>query len=485
MTVIFERMFANQTRHPIRWLTAIAFLLALQISPDWLPTPDANAYLSIARSIATRHQLLMLGYADMAYPPGYPLLVSPAFLVAPRPFFTISVIQWLLAIAFMVGLYKWSIRQTPEAGLLVTILVLVNVTLWIYYRRALSEVAFMAVSIWGVLFLDRALESTRFRQRIFNTVVGTLLLVFLTLIREVGVLFGAALLMSICLRVCTRRLMARTAAWMAAIVFFPVFATLVGFVLCSQLTFARTHVFGTHLSGLLDSRVSFFDRVVDGVRLQIYAIGRLMVPGMFKAYGHRWLDANSLVYVPVCVALALGWKRWVVHRYDVYALVLPFYLLVYAIWDFDADTRYLLPILPLLAISLWYLIEPLKSYRLTVLAALICLHLFVALGYWATVELREAQRCNSQWAPISVLAAAVENRPEEIAAVVGVPQCARLMFSFLLDRPVYDLRIYPSEMSRADWLLQRSNQPVVQGFEREHTDDGYALSLRKPPIARR
>ncbi len=52
----------------MRWMAMLALLLAIQISPWWYPTPDATAYLSIARGIAVSHRLSNLGGIHLAYP---------------------------------------------------------------------------------------------------------------------------------------------------------------------------------------------------------------------------------------------------------------------------------------------------------------------------------------------------------------------------------------------------------------------------------
>src|SRR5690242_9607355 len=73
-----EDWLQNQVGHPVLWLAFFALLIAVQISPFWYPTPDATAYLSIARSIASGNGLRNFGYAHVPYPPGYPIIISPA-----------------------------------------------------------------------------------------------------------------------------------------------------------------------------------------------------------------------------------------------------------------------------------------------------------------------------------------------------------------------------------------------------------------------
>jgi hypothetical protein len=88
-----ERKLVLLQQHATWWLAAHAGMLLIQINAWWYPTPDSVAYLSIARSIATGHGVRNLGYAQIAYPPGYPLLMSLAFKVQSLPFLTISMMN--------------------------------------------------------------------------------------------------------------------------------------------------------------------------------------------------------------------------------------------------------------------------------------------------------------------------------------------------------------------------------------------------------
>lgn len=477
-----EGLLARQT--PIRWFAALALLLVIQINPWWLPTPDAAAYLSIARGLATHHGLRMFGYAHIAYPPGYPLLISPAFWLGPLPFLALATMQCLMALIFMWGLYRWMTYQTANGAMLLTVLVMVNATLWIYYHRTLSELAFMAIAVWAVLVLDRALDCATARGRLGNLVAGAMLLILLTLIREAGVLFAVALGMTAMLRVRRGTLSATDAVVAISIILLPAAATAIGFVVYTQRTFAATHVFGTHLSAFFNSRVPFARRLADGLRLQICGVGRLIVPGMFKAYGHAWLDVNTLLYSAVCLALFFGWYRWVRRRPDPYALVVPLYLLLYAFWDFDADTRYILPMLPAVVVALWYLVEPCK-HRLTLIATLAALHLAVALTYWAGVELPRAYACNRQRPVISRLVMAAADRPGRIVATADVPECARLFFALMLDRPVVALHGNLSAIDEPELVLATVAEQPAAGFRVAAAAGGYVLLSAEAPAAAR
>jgi hypothetical protein len=473
-----EDWLARQNHRPLRWMALLALLLAIQISPWWYPTPDAAAYLSIARGIATAHRLSNLGGAHLAYPPGYPLLISPAFLVSSRPFVILSFIHWLMALTLMLGVYRWTRGLAPEAALLLTGLVMVNVALWIYYRRTLSELAFMAVMIWTVIVLDSALQGSNRRSRARRAALGGMLLVALAMIRETGALFALGFAVAAILLVRDGKLRWTEGLWMSAILAAPAGAA-VGAFLLYDLATARAvpgSLFGTHLSGFLDPATPLAGRVIEGLRLRISETGRLLVPGMFKAYaGHgQWLNIDVFIYLAVFALIAAGWWRLIGRRRDVFAATLPLYFVLYAVWAFDADTRYLLPVLPVIVASLWFAIEPLTRRPLTALAALLILHLAVALGYWATIELPRGRRCNYEWASIEGLVPALKGQSGTVVAVHQVPECARLMLSYLIDRPVPERRS-PRDFAGARWVVVPAGSDALPGFQVKETAERYKL----------
>ncbi len=464
----------------MRWMAMLALLLAIQISPWWYPTPDATAYLSIARGIAVNHRLSNLGGVHLAYPPGYPILISPAFLVASRAFMAVSIIHWLMALIFMAGVYRWTHRLAPQAALLLTGLAVINTAYWIYYRRTLSEIAFMTVMIWTVVALDSALEAGTRGARAIRAAAGAVLLVAMALIREPGILFAPGFVVAAFLCVRDGKLRWPGALGMTAEVAAPAAAGVVAFMIYDRATAraAPSRVFGTHLGGFLDPSTPVFQRVAEGLRLRISEVGRLVVPGMFKTYAAhgQWMNVNVFIYLAVFVVIAAGWWR-LIRRRDVFAATMPLYFALYVVWAFDADTRYLLPLLPAIMVSLWFAIQSVTRFPLTVLAALLLLHLAVALGYWTTVEIPRGRECNNQWASAESFASVIKDNPGMAVATHQVPECTRLMLSFLIDRPVPE-RIDPNDFPDARWILEPAASPDLAGFRMEQTQGLYKLLLR-------
>ena len=473
-----EHWIASQSARPWPWMALIAVLLAVQVSPWWYPTPDAVAYLSIARGIAVTHRLSNLGGAHLAYPPGYPLLISPAFLMSSRPFLAISIIHWLMALIFMAGVYRWTCRMAPAAALLLTALSIVNVAFWIYYRRTLSELAFMTVMIWTVVALDSALEAGSRGARAIRTAAGTVLLAALVLIREPGILFAPGFAVAVFLCVRAGKLRWTDGLAIIAEVAVPAAAAVVGFLIYDRATarVAPSRVFGTHLEGFLNPATPIIPRVIEGLRLRISEVGRLVVPGMFKTYAAhgQWLNVNVFIYLAVFALVAAGWWRLIRRRRDVFAATMPLYFALYVVWAFDADTRYLLPMLPAIMVSLWFAIESMTRFPLTVLAALLVLHLAVAAGYWLTVEIPRGRECNRQWVSAEAFAPDIKDEPGMVVATHQVPECARLMLSFLIDRPVPE-RISPGDFPDARWILEPADSPDPAGFRVKQSHGLYKL----------
>ena len=110
-----EAWLARAEQRPARWLTLFAVVLGLQIGPLWYASPDGAAYVSIARSIAAGGPVARLGNPQLGFPLGYPLLISPAFLTGPRPFLLLSIVHWVLAVIFMLGVHRW-LRRRLGAG---------------------------------------------------------------------------------------------------------------------------------------------------------------------------------------------------------------------------------------------------------------------------------------------------------------------------------------------------------------------------------
>ncbi len=476
-----EAWLARQERRPTPWLAALALLLAAQVSPWLILTPDSVVYLSMARSIARSGDVEAFGGAHTGHPPGYPLLLSGAFHFAERPFVQISILHWCLAALLLVGLYRWARRTAPSAPLLVTGLVLVNVSFWMQLRRPLSELCFLAVAMWAATSLQHVLQARSLRSALARTAPAVATVLALGLIREAGILLVAGFGLSAALgsRDAPRAL--RLAAFL--LVAAAGSAGIIAFVHHDLTTAAAAGggegMLGTHLAGLLDPGPALRERLLEGIRLRIYEVGRLVVPGMFKSYAAdgRWLDWNTAVYVPLFCLFVTGWWRLARRTHDVLCLTFPFYLSLYVLWPFDAGTRYLFPMLPVLVASLAALLPGDFRHRLTVLALLLVAHLGVTLGYLAIREIPRARACHQQWAEITAIGAVMDADRGRVFALGG-PECAAWMLSFAVDRPVRRVTTAAEVGPRARWILAPAELPVPPGFRTRLRPGAYELLER-------
>jgi hypothetical protein len=121
-----EGWIEGVNRRPRLWLALFAVLMAVQISPWLYPTVDGCLYMKTARDFLAAPSLSEF---RCLVPPGYPALITPAFLLGNRPFLAIAVLQWLMSVALIGGVYVWARRQFPSAAVLLTGAVMFNISL--------------------------------------------------------------------------------------------------------------------------------------------------------------------------------------------------------------------------------------------------------------------------------------------------------------------------------------------------------------------
>jgi hypothetical protein len=192
---------------------------------------------------------------------------------------------------------------------------------------------------------------------------------------------------------------------------------------------------------------------------------------MFKAYDDGWPGITTLVYVPLAALLAVSWWRLARGRGEVFAWTVPPYLALHLVWPYSGGGRYLLPLLPVLWLSLWVLCAPLARRRL-LFAALIAAHLGVAIGYLVAIDAPRARACHAAWPAVDLVAARARPSGEPLSVAAGVPECVRLMLELAVDEPVGIAAAGP-------WLLLPRDAPPPEGFV-EDTVAGDFVLVRRP-----
>jgi hypothetical protein len=464
---LWEQRAVSAARRPACWLAVAAMLLALQVKWWWQPCPDALSYLSIARHMA-HGELQLLGSPHVRMAPGYPLLIAPAFLLSDRPFLIIAIIHFALALAFMAAVYVWFRRVAGSAAAPLTALVMCCACLWQYYRYAVSELAFMAALMWAAYALDRLLRAATRRQVAVWAAASVGLTVMAAFTRQVGVLLLCGFAAALLVRALRGEIAWRRAVGLAALVGAPVSAAVLALVGWDHAMAQRAGDGAkSYAQYLAADHMTPLQQVVEGIRLRT-SESRLVIPGMYKAYARtgQWLNPLTPFYLVVSTALAWAWWKKARELGDLLLYTLPAYVALYVVWPFDQGGRYMLPMLPVLVLCLWALLERLPQWRFTALLALVAAHAAASLVYWAR-DLQFAQY-HRHWPEVARLAEPLRCGPNTVGWCDpdDLPQLKgyKLMLAYEINRPLTEVAAHQPMGPRVRWLVAPWPPPEVEGF---------------------
>jgi hypothetical protein len=460
-----HELLTRVSRRPYVVLGSLAALLAIQICPWWCPTPDACAYLSIARSMAAGGPVESLGSPKLHYAPGYPLLISPAFWTGDRPFLLLSIMHWSMAVLFMLGVYRWMRRQFPDMGLWLTCLVMANVCIWMTVRLTLSEAAFLAVMVGTIEALQAVRDARSIGRIVLMTLLASLLMIGLSLVRQTGVFFAAGFGLMMLWAAYERQVSWTRAVATTLAVGIPASLVILGLLRYEARMAELTNLEArTYLDYFDSPDLSPLAQMTEGLRLRISETGRLMLPGMFKTYSRAgvWLNPNIVLYSTVFLVLGWGWWQLAGRTREVFALTLPFYLGIYLIYPYDQGTRYLLPLLPLMVACLWTVLERMPRQQYRVLGVLLACHLSVAVGNSVrqTWQFHEIDR---QWPEIDTVASVIGQAPGRVVAR-KLPTGAREMLQLALDRKIEVETGEEHGDGPVQWIVAPQGAPAYEGF---------------------
>ena len=470
-----DRSFPPATHR--RCLLFVLVLFAIQISPYWYGPSDGSTYLGMARHVFQDEPFAQPGEFNSAAPPGYPLLISPAFLFGDRPFLAISILNFLFAGCLLIGVYVWTRKIFPRMALLLTTVSMVNMAVLFHYRRTLKEVAFMAVAIWIVLLLDHARQGTR--RSAVSAAAAAALLCLAVLIRFSAILFAAGFGLSILLAAYQGKLAYRRGIILILLVGVPASGLLLQ-IMARQHDQQLTHGGPSYQRAFEKAYAKGQDRLVSGSTEWASSIGRVMIPGMFKTELKSLTDPNLVPYVMVMVIVGVGWCLLIrTGTGDVFALTLPFYVLLHILWPYNQGGRFAVPLLPILMVCYWVGIRRWFPFPKTSFVLAIILHAGVGFGYWLAVDLPHARTAAVHWKQLESVAGSVTEpglvqswKNEELTAA---------MLSVILDRPLYHTDSETLGISsHTAWLILPRSAAVVDGFECRHADDRWEVWRRIP-----
>ncbi|MBI4573115.1 MAG: hypothetical protein HY713_07485 [candidate division NC10 bacterium] len=479
------RVLAGIERRPMLGLVALAVLAATQINPWWRAGPDSAAYLSIARSLASGEGLARFGSPNSFYAPGYSVLVAPLFWISVRPFLAISTMNWVTTLLLAIGVYRWIRRLLPDQAVLVAGLVMVNVAVLEARLSTLSELTFMTLLFWSAEPLALAVYGSG-RRLWAAGALATVIVAILTAVRYPGALLLASLWILLVGLAVRRSISWVRAAALVVGVSLPVIALATAMIAHDQ---AMAEKAGnprlTYTRYFRRAAESASHQMLEGLRLRISEVGRLIVPGMYKSYARKgqWLNINMLIYLPAFTAVLLGWWRMVRFRMDPVLWLFPFYLGLYIVWPYDQATRYMMPLLPLLWMCVLTVLRAWRRVRKGlpgVVAGLLAAHFVVATVYWVP-WLRDARAQDANWVVVDEFAAVVGPK-EPSGAFVGNPGPMQWMFALAVDRlwPAYDAieRVPPG----GRWVIVSALTPPLPGYVVRREVGQFRLLERMFPV---
>jgi 4-amino-4-deoxy-L-arabinose transferase-like glycosyltransferase len=471
-----EQAVAWVRRH--RWIVAAIFalLLAIQITPEFKMSPDGVSYMSIARNLILRGRLERLGSPHIRYAPGYPIFISPAFLFGPRPFIAVQLLQWIYAMVSMLGVYIWFARYAGRSAIWIAALTMASAGYWDLFRTASSEIVFMPCVIWAGVFMARCIDARRPDGALMLAIV---LAALACATRQAGAMLVPGFVLALILGALRGRV-----AWPRALALGAVFAICIAIVSWGLIAFDH---WGIRQIASGDSGYtavfykpgrSLVGQTAEGLRRQIAEVGRLLIPGMWKTHSreHEFLNINNLIYAAVFVPVAIGWWRFCRETIDPLALALPFFVALYIIYPYDSGTRFTVPVFPVVAGCVWFLLKTHPDKRAAIFLVLTVIHALVAIGFWLD-DAAHVRRRYQRWPEIERIASAIPPRAKVIALRGEIDD--RWMFlMWLTDRPVAPETLNDPVAPSVDRIVTGAAEGIQSGFQIEAVVDDYRIEKR-------
>ncbi len=504
-----EQWLSWLEEHPRLSLGTLVFLLTAQISPWFYPTGDGSLYLSTVREFLSQFRAGQVSEFRCFVPPGYPLLILPAFLTGDKPFLALSILNWALAMALLLGTYRWMKRQFPSAAVLLTGVVMVNITLWTFYRRPLKELAFMAMLMWSVELLHHLLRPKPTRTTLLYAGGTGLLITLLSLIRYPGLTLVIGFTLAVLVQARRGDMSWKRAVGVAAAVgILPVIA--IGSWLAYDKQYAGGAVYLQEITGIYtedydnatepppdenpslqtwtrhlyfsDSKFvrSTLPQFLAGLQYRVTDLGCMSLPGFWKAVPDpsRWLDPWRFVYFAFFLLLLAGWWRIVRRRVDVLILTTPAYFLLYVHWVCDQPGgRFMLPILPAIVACTWMGCGLKQHSRACLFGLVLLLHLGQSTAYWLLIDAPRAINMDRQWHIADRFAESIRVEPSFVG-IQDLPLEVFLALNLTLDSRTRPQALAEPITPDIRWIVTPAGMAAPPDFILHDSVEGYTLLHR-------
>ena len=339
----------------------------------------------------------------------------------------------------------------------------------------------MATMIWSVVcftFYCNHRDTRQGKQLLF---VAIILMSYCTFIRPAGLMIavgGAAHLWFSDRR--EKRSLWQTAR-ILLIWLVPPSLVLIGFLAHETMATSGHLIRGTYISGLVPfESQSMLQMLQSGLHKRISDVGRLLIPGMFKAYSthESWLHITMFIYLPLFIAIAIAWYKQIRAKSEMLLWGLVPYLLLHINYSrFFDGARFLTPMLPVILLLAWVLLGTFKSARHGMLLILFVLHASIIIGL-AIREQPKLTKIQEQWKAAAICVDIIEDDPGTIHSVKDVNNL-ELQVMILADTGVSRKReLNDVNLDNPRWVLKRISKSTLRNHQRIWKDQEFELLKR-------
>ena len=343
-----KQQWLNSTLRTIIVMVLGAVILALVFNPSMFTGGDNAQYITLAKSLlqGEYRNLAFIGQPiEIEIPPGYPILIAPLVALFPNSFIPTKLLSFFAMLAgIWVTLLLFDRFKIPKiAGMLFGLALLANPLFNEFSHWTLTEAPYFALSIFGVFLFDKFYDSDKMPRFITASAV-----IFLSMfIRPVAV----PLVFSAIIFLLVRKMFKRAGifALTGAILYGPWFLRNVLTRQGGEESFYLVNFFGSNTGGDTESP-GLVDRVLSNLKSYLFRD----LPTVFTSIGGKTGTMFTILGLVATMIIIVGLVILFKHKksFMPYYIVLYFGMLMVYNPRF-ATFRYLMPIIPIMLISIW------------------------------------------------------------------------------------------------------------------------------------
>ena len=469
------------------WLVIFAILLYVLTAGIWHPMPDSTLYINQARNLINGYGLTSGISIRWIASPGYAVLISPFFLINDLPLVALTLFQATLLCIYMLGVYTWASQYTPKSAALIAGAATLHACVWQFGFPTTTEAPFMATLVWAAVCFGQWSEHRQSSQgHSFKFLIaGLILICACTAIRPSGlaIAIGAGVAVILQDRKQKRKLV-NTFGMLCLWVGLPGIIVL-GFLAREASVTSAGLIEGTYIVGMIpEHSQSVFEMLTKGLYLRISDIGRLTIPGMFKAYSNMesWVHVTMMVYVPFFLAMCWAWVRFANKRGDLLLIGFVPYLILHIVYAHYSDgARFMTPMLPVLMLLFWQLLRTVRLPQHSMMCVVFVIHAVVTIGL-AIREQPRLVKIQDQWEIARTCSDLMGDEHGTIQSVEDVNNL-ELQVMILADMRIRRKRpLIEVDQYKPRWVIRRVSAMPLPHHDLLWSNEEFELFKRRYPV---